>query len=224
MFTQLAQADGEAAGRHQGVGVVLAQHPAPAGQGVLVQRAGPHMLTQQVQVGGEVVGRAQGVGVVVAQHPAAAGQGVLIQFAGPLVLTQMTQVEGEIIGRKQGVRVLLAEHVAAQLVCPFEQRPSGSRLTPGVQVTSGAVEQPRNVSVVRVGAAGGLSDGQYVRQQLPPGRPGRQVVPRVSRDSVPQQLAGDSNHVVFVEGADRAVAEDGLYEAVDLQAVWAHSG
>ena len=40
------QVDGEVAGRGQGVGVVLAEHPAAAGQGVLVQLAGRLVLAQ----------------------------------------------------------------------------------------------------------------------------------------------------------------------------------
>ncbi len=64
--------------------MVLAEDPATAGEGVLVEGAGPLVLTQPAQVDGEVVGRAEGVGVVLAQDPAAAGEGVLVEVAGPL--------------------------------------------------------------------------------------------------------------------------------------------
>ena len=54
-------------GRAEGVGVVVAEDPAAAGEGVLVEGAGLLVLTQRAQVDGEVVGRAEGVGVVVAE-------------------------------------------------------------------------------------------------------------------------------------------------------------
>ena len=44
--------------------MVLAQDPAAAGQGVLVQGAGLHVLTQRAQSGGEVTSKAQEAGVV----------------------------------------------------------------------------------------------------------------------------------------------------------------
>ena len=78
--------------------MVVAQHPASAGQGVLVQVPGPLIVTQDGQIGGEVAGRDQRVGVVVAQHPPPTGQGVLDEVPGPLVATQPAQVEGKIVG------------------------------------------------------------------------------------------------------------------------------
>ena len=50
VLTQPAQVAGEVAGRGEGVGVVVAEDPAAAGQGVLVERAGLLVLTQRPQV------------------------------------------------------------------------------------------------------------------------------------------------------------------------------
>ena len=93
--------------------MVVAQDPAAAGEGVLVEGAGLLVLAQRVQVDGEVVGRGEGVGVVVAQDPAAAGEGVLVEGAGLLVLAQRVQVGGEVVGRAEGVGVVVAQDPAA---------------------------------------------------------------------------------------------------------------
>src|SRR5690242_17845008 len=77
-LTQFAQVDREVGGGGQGVGVVVAQHPAAAVEGVLVQIPGSLHLAQRAQVDGQVVGGVQGVGVVVAEDAAAAGQGVVV--------------------------------------------------------------------------------------------------------------------------------------------------
>ena len=58
--------------------MVVAEHAAAAGQGVLVQLAGRLILAQVPQVGGEIGRRGQGAGVVVAEGAAEAGQGVLV--------------------------------------------------------------------------------------------------------------------------------------------------
>ena len=47
--------------RGQGAGVVVAEHPAVAGQGVLIQLAGRLILAQVRQIEGEGGRRAQGV-------------------------------------------------------------------------------------------------------------------------------------------------------------------
>ena len=93
------QADGQAVGGGQGVGVVLAQDAAAAGQGVFAQLPGRLMLAavtndggqvaggggqgagepaDRTQADGQAVGGGQGVGVVLAQDAAAAGQGVFV--------------------------------------------------------------------------------------------------------------------------------------------------
>jgi hypothetical protein len=79
---QQAPAFGEVAGGAQGVGVVGAQHPALAVQGVLVQLAGRLHLPQIPQIGGEVAGGAEGVGVVSAQDLAAAVQRGVVKIGG----------------------------------------------------------------------------------------------------------------------------------------------
>jgi hypothetical protein len=61
---------GEVVFRVEGVGVVLAQDAASAGQGVLVDGAGPLVVTNFVQVEGEAAGRDEGVAVVLAQDAA----------------------------------------------------------------------------------------------------------------------------------------------------------
>jgi hypothetical protein len=58
-------------GRAHGLGVVIAEDAAAAGQGVFVQLPGRLVLAQ---LGGEVGGGGQGVGVVAAEDAAAAGQ------------------------------------------------------------------------------------------------------------------------------------------------------
>ena len=80
-----AQEDGEG-GRGPGVGVVLAQDAAAAGQGIFGQLPGRLLLADPAQAHDEVVGGGQGVGVVLAQDAAAAGQGVFAQLPGRLVL------------------------------------------------------------------------------------------------------------------------------------------
>ena len=73
--------NGEVIGGCQGIGVVGAQDPAVAVQGVLVQVASGLDLAQLAQADGQIVGGVQGVGVVLPQHPAAAVQGVPVQVA-----------------------------------------------------------------------------------------------------------------------------------------------
>jgi hypothetical protein len=72
------QADGQAVGGAQGVGVVLAQDAAAAGQGVFAQLPGRLVLADRTQANGEVAAGGQGVGVVLAEVAAAAGQGVFV--------------------------------------------------------------------------------------------------------------------------------------------------
>jgi len=50
--------------------MVVTQHPAAAGQGVLVEIAGLLMLTQITQFGREPAGRGEGVGMVVTEFVA----------------------------------------------------------------------------------------------------------------------------------------------------------
>src|SRR4051812_34149962 len=64
LFAQRLQVGGEVVSRAEGVGVVVAEDGAAAGEGVLVEFAGLLVFAQLAQVGGEVAGRAEGVGVV----------------------------------------------------------------------------------------------------------------------------------------------------------------
>ena len=96
ILAQAAQVGGEVAGGAQRVGVVVAQHAAAAGQGVLVQVPGRLRTRPAAQVDGEVVGGDEGVGVVVAQHAAAAGQDVLVQVAGLGVAAHVPQRPGKV--------------------------------------------------------------------------------------------------------------------------------
>src|SRR5215475_13009221 len=93
--SQRAQVGGEVVGGVEGVGVVLAEGVAAAGEGVLVQVAGGGVLAEEAQVDGEVVGGVEGVGVVLAEGVAAAGEGILVQVAGGGVLAEEAQVSGE---------------------------------------------------------------------------------------------------------------------------------
>ena len=60
----------------KGVGVVLAQDAAAAGQGVFAQLPGRLPAADPQQADGQVVGRGQGIGMVLAQDAATASQGV----------------------------------------------------------------------------------------------------------------------------------------------------
>jgi hypothetical protein len=66
VLTHMREDSGEVVGRAQDVGVVVAQDPALAGEGVLGELAGALVLAQFPQTDGEGGGREQGVGVVVA--------------------------------------------------------------------------------------------------------------------------------------------------------------
>ena len=87
-LAQVAQAVREVMRGCQGGGVVLAQDPAAAVQGVLGQVAGGPEIAQGAQVGGQVLRGSQGGGVVLAQDQAAAVEVVLVQgrarLAAPL--------------------------------------------------------------------------------------------------------------------------------------------
>ena len=84
VFTQRGQLDGEVVGRGEGVGVVFAQDPAAAGEGVLGEGAGLLVFTQRGQPDGEVVGRAEGVGVGVAELGLVEGVGPTGEREGEL--------------------------------------------------------------------------------------------------------------------------------------------
>ena len=62
MIPQVGQVNREVLGGFQGVGVVLAEHPAPSFEGVAGQVAGGLMITHVGQVNREVLGGFQGVG------------------------------------------------------------------------------------------------------------------------------------------------------------------
>src|SRR5262245_40466322 len=68
-------------GRFNGFGMVIAQDPAPTGEGVLAELAGLLVLAQFPQDGGKVVSRDQCEGVVVAEGLTVAGEGVLAELA-----------------------------------------------------------------------------------------------------------------------------------------------
>ncbi|HSL08358.1 MAG TPA: hypothetical protein VK887_10340 [Pseudonocardiaceae bacterium] len=59
MLTQTRQNSGQVMGRVPGMGVVVAQHPAQAGEGVLAELAGLLILPPHPQAEDEVVGRIQ---------------------------------------------------------------------------------------------------------------------------------------------------------------------
>ena len=63
--------------------MVLAEHPPPVGEGLLVQRDGPAQIPRLLVGVGEVVAGGQRVRVVLAQHPPPVGEGLLVQRDGP---------------------------------------------------------------------------------------------------------------------------------------------
>ena len=65
--------------------MVLAQHAADAGEGVVLELAGLLVLAQGSQGEAEEAGCAQCFGVVLAEDSAAAGDGVALELAGLLV-------------------------------------------------------------------------------------------------------------------------------------------
>ena len=74
----------------KGVGVVLAQDAAAAGQGVFGQLPGRLVLPGRAQADGEVAGGGQGVGVVLAEVAAAAGQDGFVELhLGPAVIDEL---------------------------------------------------------------------------------------------------------------------------------------
>ena len=66
----------------------VTQHPAPSGQGVLVEGAGLLILAQLAQIGREPAGRGEGFGVVLAQGAAEPDEGGVLELAGLLVLAE----------------------------------------------------------------------------------------------------------------------------------------
>ena len=152
--------------------MVLAQHPAAAVQGVLVQVAGGLHLPQLAQVDGEVIGGDQGVGVVLAQHPALAVQGVLVQVAGFGVAAHVPERPGKVVRDRQRVLVVVAEPVAPLLAQIAGQVMGGAGIAAGQQVPARVAGHPAQVGV----AGGGEVGGQQVRHQLRPPRPGDGIV------------------------------------------------
>jgi hypothetical protein len=61
--------------------VVVAEDPASAGQGVLIQLTGRLVLAQLLQGVAEAGRRGEGVWMIVAEHAAGTGQGVLVELA-----------------------------------------------------------------------------------------------------------------------------------------------
>lgn len=59
--------------------MIIAQHPLPPSQGVIVHGPRGGVLAERVQVPCEVAGRGQGIGVILAEHSPPPRQGVLIQ-------------------------------------------------------------------------------------------------------------------------------------------------
>ena len=170
--------------------MVLAEDPAAAGEGVLVEVAGLLVLAQRAQVVGEVAGRGEGVGVVVAEDAAAAGEGVLVEGAGLLVLAQLAAGRGRGCWPRRGCRGgrrPAASRSAA--VGALEQRQRRARFAAGLPVGRGPVEQPGHLVGDVVERPVGVDGGQHVRQQLLPARPHRRVVPHLAR-AAPRAAAG----------------------------------
>ena len=153
------------------------------------------------------------------------GEGVLVELAGSLVLAQRMQIAGEVVGRGQGVGVVLPEYPAAVGERPFEQGAGGAGFSPGLQVSSGPVEQSADVLTSRVQGAVGVGRGQHMGQQRSPGWPGGRVAPRLGGDRCGEQQDRDHGHVLTVgPNAGWLAAQDGLDQSVQLQAAGLHPG
>src|SRR5436305_9192854 len=111
-LTQNRQDSGQAVARAQSVGMLVAQDPTHAVEGVLAELAGLLMLTQLPQGDSEGVGRAESVGMLVAQDPTHAVEGVLAELASLPMLTQLTQGDSKGSGRNQGMGMVVAQDPA----------------------------------------------------------------------------------------------------------------
>jgi len=100
---------GEVVAREQGLGVILAQDPHAAGEGLLEQGDGPAQVSRRLVSAGEVVAGGQGVWVVLAQKPHAVGEGLLQQGNGPTRVPRLPIGVGEVVAGEQGVGVVLAQ-------------------------------------------------------------------------------------------------------------------
>jgi hypothetical protein len=81
VLIRVRQDTGEVGGQAHSIGVVIAQHPAHTGEGVLAELVRRLVLPPLLQDGGEAVGRYQRVGVVGSQDAAAAYERVLSELA-----------------------------------------------------------------------------------------------------------------------------------------------
>ena len=101
----------QAGGGRERCGVVVAENPARAFEGVVVEGAGPSVLVQLAEVGGEVDRRTERVGVIRAEDLPAPTQDLLVRSGGLRVLAQPEQVTSEVVGSSQDVRMLVAEQL-----------------------------------------------------------------------------------------------------------------
>ena len=124
LATEVEPAQDEVEGaRHYGLGVLIAEDTAAAGNDVVVQLPGRMVLAQLEQRADELEGGGQGVGVVLAQDAAAPGQDVFGQLPGRLVLADPAQDHDEVAGGGPGVGVVLAQDAAAAGQGIFAQLP-----------------------------------------------------------------------------------------------------
>src|SRR5690348_15203632 len=95
LATEVEPAQDEVEGaRHYGLGVVIAEDAAAAGDDVVVQLPGRMVLAQLGQRADELEGGGQSVGMVLAQDAATAGQGIFAQLPGRLPADPL-QAEGQ---------------------------------------------------------------------------------------------------------------------------------
>ena len=137
-ISEFAAGHREVVHRPEGVGMVVAQHPPPGGQGLLVQGAGALKVSDGRKRLREFVHRLEGVGMVGAEHPPTAGQGLLKQRQGLPVPTSASQVCGSLVQEPQlhhrlyvyaSAMVGDGEHVGQQ---PFTFSP-GTDLVAGIR-------------------------------------------------------------------------------------------
>ena len=118
----------------EGVGVVVAQDPPAAGEGVLVQVAGLLVLAQRGQVGGEVVGRVRVSGWSSPSRAQVGGVGTLDArqrrtglAAGQPVASSRTEQLRQLVGNvvETAVQVDGGQHVRQQLLPARPNRGAG---------------------------------------------------------------------------------------------------
>ena len=146
----------------QGVGVISAQDAASSSQGVFLQCSGLAELAEGSQGAGQVAGGLQGVGVVSAEYGAAVVEDLLLQFQRLLQLPARPEIDGQVVRGAQRVGVMFAEGGLAYGQCSFEHRLRPQRISCGLQVHPGVIQQPGELVGGLIMLSCGIGGFQYV--------------------------------------------------------------